>query len=163
MNYLDLALAIILVSGAVWGFRKGFIKAVLGFLAIGLAIWIGIKFSGLLEKFLSDLELIPVEAIHITSLIITILLVYLAVNVVARILHGITHTIGLGIFNRLGGAVFGLLLNILILSALVYYVLPFFSHFDESQTISQSRILPYLNEVIELFKSNFHLFTDSLK
>src|SRR5690606_20015163 len=116
MNYLDLALAIILASGAIWGFRKGFIKAVLGFLAIGLAIWAGIKFSGLLEKFLSDLELIPIEAIHVSSLIITILLIYLAIRVVAKILHQITHTIGLGIFNRLGGAVFGLLLNILMLS-----------------------------------------------
>jgi len=163
MNYLDLALAIILVSGAVWGFRKGFIKAVLGFLAIGLAIWVGIKFSGLLEKFLSDLELVPVEAIHITSLIITILLVYFAVKLIAKILHGITHTIGLGVFNRLGGAIFGILLNVLMLSALAYYILPFVSHLDKSQAIAQSQILPYLNEVIELFKSNFHLFTDSLK
>ncbi len=162
MNYLDLILLIILCSGAIWGFRKGLIKAVLGFLAIGLAIWAGIKFSGLLEIFLSDLELIPVEFIHIASLIVTILLVYLAINVVAKILHGITHTIGLGIFNRLGGAIFGLLLNVLMLSTLIYYILPFFSHFDESQTISQSKILPYLNEIITLVKSNFHLFSDSL-
>lgn len=163
MNYLDLALAVILVSGAVWGFRKGFIKAVLGFLAIGMGIWAGVKFSGLLEKLLSDLELIPVEANYIISLLVTILLVYLGIKLAGKILHGITHSVGLGIFNRLGGALFGLLLNILMLSALVYYILPFISHFHESQTISQSRILPYMNEVIELFKSNFHLFADSLK
>lgn len=163
MNYLDLALAVILISGAVWGFQKGFIKAVLGFLAIGLSIWVGIKFSGLLEKFLSDLELIPIEAVFITSLIVTILLVYFAIKLVAKILHGITHTIGLGIFNRLGGAVFGTLLNVLMLSALVYYILPIMSNFEFSETIKQSQILPYLNQIIELFKSNFHFLPDPLK
>ena len=163
MNYLDWFFVIILGSGAIWGFRKGLIKAFFGFIAIGLAIWIGIKYSGLMERILADLDLIPVGAIHISALIITILLIYLGVNLTAKILHKITHTIGLGIFNRLGGTLFGLLINILILSALIYYVLPFFSTFFESELISQSKILPYLTEVVELFKTNFHLFTSSVK
>src|SRR5690606_3861650 len=110
-----------------WGFQKGFIKAILGFVAIGLAIWGGIKFSGIAQKVLSDLELIPEKFIHIVSFLIMIFLIYLAVRVVAKIIHSITHSVGLGVFNRLGGALFGILLNILMLSALIFYVLPFVS------------------------------------
>ena len=159
MNYLDLFLGIVLLAGAVWGFQKGFIKAILGFLGIGLAIWGGIKFSGFAQKFLSDLELIPENFIHIVSFLITILLIYLAIRVVAKIIHSVAHTVGLGIFNRLGGALFGILLNILMLSALIFYVLPFVSGLGFSETIQQSRFLPYLNQVIELFKSNFYLIS----
>jgi membrane protein required for colicin V production len=159
MNYLDLFFGIVLLAGAVWGFQKGFIKAILGFLGIGLAIWGGIKFSGFAQKVLSDLELIPEKFIHIVSFLITILLIYLAIRVVAKIIHSVAHTVGLGIFNRLGGALFGVLLNILMLSALIFYVLPFVSGLEFSETIKQSRILPYLNQIIELFKSNFYLIS----
>lgn len=163
MNYLDWFFVFILGSGIVWGYQKGLIKAILGFLAIGVAIWIGFKFSGITEYFVKNIESIPSELVYFISLIVTIVLIYFAVKLVGRILHGITHTIGLGIFNRLGGAVVGVLLNVLMLSALVYYILPFFGTLVDPETISGSKILPYLNEVVTLFKENFHLFADSLK
>src|SRR5690606_11545215 len=119
--------------------------------------WGGIKFSGFAQKFLSDLELIPENFIHIVSFLITILLIDLAIRVVAKIIHSVAHTVGLGIFNRLGGALSGILLNILMLSALIFYVLPFVSGLGFSETIQQSRFLPYLNQVIELFKANFQM------
>lgn len=162
MNYLDWFFIFILGSGIIWGYQKGFIKAILGFLAIGIAIWIGFKFSGITESFIQNIESIPTGLISILSLVVTIILIYFAIKIIGKILHGITHTIGLGIFNRLGGTLFGLLINILSLSALIYYVLPFFSTFIESELISQSKILPYLNEVVELFKTNFHLFQNQI-
>lgn len=163
MNYIDWFFVFILASGIILGYQKGLIKAILGFLAIGVAIWIGFKFSGITESFVKNIESIPSELIYFISLIVTIVLIYFAVKLVGKILHGITHTIGLGIFNRLGGAVFGMLLNVLMLSALIYYILPFFGTLVDPETISGSKILPYLNEVVTLFKENFHLFSDSLK
>jgi|SRR5690606_22330352 len=162
MNYLDWFFVFILGAGAVWGYQKGLIKAILGFLGIGLAIWAGLKFSQVIEPFISSVEAIPNELITIIAILVTILLIYFVVKIIAKILHSITHTIGLGIFNRLGGALFGVLLNALILSALVFYVLPFFSSMIDSEMISQSKLIPYLQDVIELFKLNFHLVTDSI-
>lgn len=163
MNYLDWFFVFVLGSGLIWGYRKGFIRAVVGFLAIGIAIWAGISFSGITESIIKNIESIPQEFSYILSLLITIVLIYFAVKLAGKILHGLTHTIGLGIFNRLGGALFGVLLNVLTLSALVYYILPILGTFVDSETISTSKILPYLNEVVTLFKENFHLFADSLK
>lgn len=160
MNYLDWFFVFILGAGAVWGYQKGLIKAILGFLGIGLAIWTGLKFSQVIEPFISSVEAIPNELITIVAILVTILLIYFAVKIIAKILHSVTHTIGLGIFNRLGGALFGVLLNALILSALAFYVLPFFDSMIGSEMISQSKLMPYLQDVIELFKLNFHLVTD---
>ncbi len=163
MNYLDWFFVIVLGSGVFWGYQKGFIKAILGFLGIGLAIWIGLKFSQIVEPYISNVEAIPNELVAVVAILITIVLIYIAVKIIARILHSVTHTIGLGIFNRLGGAVFGLLLNALMLSALVFYVLPFFDTMIGSEMISQSKLMPYLQDVIDLFRLNFHLVTDSLQ
>ena len=163
MNYLDWFFVFILGSGLIWGYRKGFVRAVVGFLAIGLAIWAGISFSGITESILRNSESIPQELTYILSLLITIVLIYFAVKLAGKILHGLTHTIGLGIFNRLGGALFGVLLNVLTLSALIYYVLPIFSNLFATETLSQSQILPYLKQVIDLLKTNFQLLADSSK
>lgn len=162
MNYLDWFFIFILGSGIIWGYQKGFIKAILGFLAIGIAIWIGFKFSGITASFIQNIESIPTGLVSVLSLVVTIILIYFAIKIIGKILHGITHTIGLGIFNRLGGAIFGMLLNVLMLSALIYYVLPFFDALFDQEIISESKILPHLQEVIVLFKTNFHLFADSL-
>lgn len=160
MNYLDWFFIFILGSGMVWGYQKGFIKSILGFLGIGLAIWIGFKFSAITESFLADVKAIPLELVSVVSVIVTIILIYFAVKIIAKILHSITHTIGLGVFNRLGGVLFGLLLNAVMLSSLVYYVLPLLGSLIDPEIISKSKILPHLKEIIELFKLNFHLFSD---
>lgn len=160
MNYLDWFFLFVLGSGMVWGYQNGLIKSILGFLGIGIAIWIGFKFSNITEEFVSEIDAIPHELISVVSLIFTIVLIYFAVKLIAKILHSVTHTIGLGIFNRLGGVLFGLLLNAVMLSSLVYYVLPILGSLIDPEIVSQSKILPHLREIIELFKVNFHLFSD---
>lgn len=162
MNYLDWFFVFILGAGAIWGYQKGLIKAILGFLAIGLAIWIGLKFSQLIEPFISSLETVPNELIPISAILVTILLIYFVLKIIAKILHSVTHTIGLGIFNRLCGALFGLVLNALILSALIFYVLPFFDVMIGTEMISQSKLMPYFQNLIDLFELNFNLVTDSV-
>lgn len=155
MNGLDIALAIILVIGLAGGFQKGFIKSISGFIGIGLAIWIGFNFSNLLEGFVTEQAFIPDALVKIVSLILTIILVVLAIKILSKILHTVVHTVGLGIFNRLGGAIFGLLINILALSAIIYYTYPFISKIGEPQLWEQSQITPYLLEIAELLKVNF--------
>src|SRR5690606_21598862 len=105
MNGLDIVLSIILAAGIIGGFQKGFIKSVSGLLGIGLAIWVGFNFSNLLEGFVAQQELIPEEMVRIVSLLLTILLIILVIKILSKILHEAVHTVGLGFFNRLGGAI----------------------------------------------------------
>ncbi|SMC50765.1 CvpA family protein [Moheibacter sediminis] len=155
MNGLDIALAIILVIGLAGGFQKGFIKSLSGFIGIGIAIWIGFNFSNLLEAFVIEQDFIPGALVKIVSLILTIVLVVIAIKIISKILHEVVHGVGLGIFNRLGGAVFGFLINLLVLSAIIYYTYPFISKIGEPEIWEQSQLTPYLLEIAELLKINF--------
>lgn len=152
MNGLDIVFIIILIIGLFGGFQKGFIKSVSGFIGIGIAIWIGFNFSGLLEGFVNKQEIIPDALVKIVSLILTIVLVIVAMTILSKVLHQIVHGVGLGIFNRLGGAIFGFLINLLILSALIYYTFPLISKIGEARLWEQSQIIPYLLETAEFLK-----------
>lgn len=155
MNGLDIALAIILIIGLIGGFQKGLIKSISGFIGIGLAIWIGFNFSNLLEGFVTEQEFIPDTLVKIASLILTIVLVVVVIKILSKILHTVVHTVGLGFFNRLGGAIFGFLINLLALSAIIYYTYPFISKIGKPEVWEQSQLTPYLLEITELLKINF--------
>jgi len=155
MNGLDIVLSIILAAGLIGGFQKGFIRSVSGLLGIGLAIWVGFNFSNLLEDFVARQELIPEEFVRIVSLILTIVLVILAIKILSKILHEAVHTVGLGFFNRLGGAVSGFLLHLLVLSALVYYLYPFLKKIPDESMWDESRVVPYLRIVAGVMKISF--------
>lgn len=154
MNGLDIALAIILAIGLIGGFQKGFIKSISGFIGIGIAIWIGFNFSNLLEGFVTEQDFIPETLVKIVSLILTIVLVVVAIKILSKILHTVVHTVGLGIFNRLGGALFGFLINLLVLSAIIYYTFPFISKIGEEKMWNESQIVPFLNIISEYMKIN---------
>lgn len=155
MNGLDIAFAIILAIGLAGGFQKGFIKSISGFIGIGIAIWIGFNFSNLLEGFINQQEFIPDALVKTVSLILTIVLVVVAIKIISKILHHFVHGVGLGIFNRLGGAIFGFLINLLVLSAIIYYTYPFVSKIGEPQLWEKSQIVPCLLSIAELLKVNF--------
>lgn len=154
MNGLDIVLSIILTVGLIIGFQKGFIKSISGFIGIGLAIWIGFNFSNLLESFVDQQEFIPDMLVKIVSLILTILLIILAIKILSKILHEVVHGVGLGFFNRLGGAVFGFLLYLLALSALIYYTQPFLLKMFDEKTWAESRLIPYLELIAQYMKMN---------
>ncbi len=152
MNGLDIILSIILGIGLIAGFQKGFIKSISGFLGIGLAIWIGFNFSNLLESFVSQQEFIPEALVKIVSLILTIVLIVLAIKIISKIFHEVIHGVGLGFFNRLGGAVFGLLLHIIMLSAVIYYTYPFLIKLIDEKLWNESYVVPYLLMIVEYMK-----------
>lgn len=154
MNGLDIALAIILAIGLIGGFQKGFIKSISGFIGIGIAIWIGFNFSNLLESFIDQQEFVPDTMVKIVSLILTIVLVVIAIKILSKILHEVVHTVGLGIFNRLGGAVFGLLINVISLSALIYYTTPILTKLVDEKLWNESQIIPYLTMIVDFMKIN---------
>lgn len=154
MNWIDIIVMGFIALGAFMGFRKGFIQSLAGLVAVGLAVWIGLNFSGLLESSVAQYDVIPVGMIKLVSLLLTIFLAYLAIKLAAKALHTIVHTVGLGIVNRLVGSVLGVLLKVVALAAIVYYLNPMISAIFEPETIETSEALPYLNEVVEFLKVN---------
>lgn len=155
MNWIDISILVLLGIGTLFGFQKGFIKSFAGFVGIGLAIWAGLNFSSFLEEIVNQQEAIPDNLVNIVALLATIGLVYVGIRIVSKIIHSTVHTIGLGFFNRIGGAIFGLLLYTLAICAFLYYILPFLNASIEPNTLEQSKFLPYLMEIVEVLKISF--------
>ncbi|MCO6499604.1 MAG: CvpA family protein [Vicingus serpentipes] len=122
MNYFDIAIVIPLIWGGYKGFRKGFIIEVASFIALGLGIWGGVKFSALSAKYLSEVFEISEKVMPLISFSVTFILIVIAVFLIARIIERIIKIVALGFINKAAGAIFGMLKFGLIISVVINLV-----------------------------------------
>lgn len=113
MNVLDIILAVLLVVGAVNGFRKGIISQLCGLAGVLLGVWLGFKFGDRLGVWLG------VEIGEIASFVIIFIGAVLLATLAGRISAAILRATGLGILNRLGGMALSLVEYVLICSLLL--------------------------------------------
>lgn len=117
MNWLDIVIIVLLVSGVFAGLKTGLIKALLSL--VGLVV--GINLAGRYYLDLAGrLTFIPHEkASQIVAFAIILLAVMLAAAIFGVLLTWIISSVTLGWVNRLGGAVFGLAVSALFVSAIL--------------------------------------------
>ncbi len=133
MNWLDIVIIVTLVINIIAGLWVGLIKAVLSL--VGLVV--GVVLAGRFYLSLSEqLSFIPGDtAARVVAFIIILVVVLAVAFLLAWLLSKAASAIMLGWANRLGGAIFGVLMGILIWSALLAAWVEFFGAAD---TISQS-------------------------
>jgi len=122
MNYFDIAIIIPLIWGAYKGFRKGFIIEIASFIALGLGIWGGIKFSSLSANYLSEMFEISEKVMPLISFSATFIIIVIAVFLIAKIIQKIIKLVALGFINKAAGAIFGMLKFGLIISVVLNLV-----------------------------------------
>ena len=116
----DIILVVILIWGAIAGFKKGLILTLASFIAIiagALAAYYGA------DVIASELSLKvdwSEKQIAVASFAIVFLAVVLAVHILARVLEGSLKLVALGIANKIAGAVFGIAKNALILTFIIF-------------------------------------------
>jgi membrane protein required for colicin V production len=117
MNWLDIVIIVILAIGVFMGLKTGLIKMVITLAGLILAIFL----AGRLYQALADkMTFISSEkAAQILAYIIILVLVMIAAAVVAWLLSKIVSAILLGWLNRLGGAIFGLLIGAIFMGAIL--------------------------------------------
>lgn len=120
MNILDLLLLIPIVSGAISGFRKGFIIGVISLLALILGVMGGFYFlnwgvSLLVNEFGLSGRFLPILAF--LMIFIGIILI---VNFIGTILKKIIHMILLGGLDKMAGALVGAFMWAFLVSALIW-------------------------------------------
>ena len=113
MNILDIILALVLVFGAVQGFRKGIIAQLCGIVGVLLGAWLAFKFGAKLGDW------IGVELNEIVAYVIVFLVAVLVAGLMGRIATAVLKATGLGILNRLGGLALSVVEYALILSLLL--------------------------------------------
>jgi membrane protein required for colicin V production len=116
MNFFDIIFIIPLLWGAYKGFSKGFVLEIASFVALGLGVWGGLKFSYVSAEYLSKLFNISNNLMPIISFSLTFILIVVAVFLLAKLLQGVLKKAALGFVNKLFGLIFGTLKFAFILS-----------------------------------------------
>ncbi len=135
MGILDIVLLVILLFGVVRGFMNGFFVEIASLVSLALGLYGAIHFSYFAANFLKDKFEWSEKTIQIIAFAVTFVIIVLIISLSGKLLTKIADTIALGAFNKILGALFGLMKLGLILSV----VLIVFDRFNSS-------ILPLVKE-----------------
>lgn len=131
MNIIDIILAIVLVWALVSGLRKGLISQASSLVGLLLGVWLAFEFNDQLSEWIGvEIEGVAAYAVLFA---VGVLLAWLTSRISGWILRGI----GLGIVDKIGGALISLTLYSLVLSLL----LGLFRNINTSLHIVEDRVL----------------------
>lgn len=131
MNFLDWIIIILIGVGVVKGLSDGLVRQIVSVTGIILGTWIAIKYADAAGKFLLQLYEFPEYVWKPLSFLLPFVLVIIAGNLLATIFQKLLSEIGLGPINHVGGALFGGIKFILLVSVL----LNLFQFFDKNNRI----------------------------
>ncbi len=120
MNYIDIILVIPLLWGLYKGFTKGLIIEAASIIALGLAIWGGIKFSDFLTGYINQHFSWDTKYLPVISFAIIFLGILTGVYAIAKLIEKLVKAVSLGFINKLAGGIFGMLKFGLIMSVLIF-------------------------------------------
>jgi membrane protein required for colicin V production len=120
MNWIDIAIVVILAIAVVMGFINGFVKEVASLAALILGIWGAIKFSAFTAEKLYDYFDMTGQYVGVIAFIITFVLIVVIIHFIGILADKLVKAVALGFINRLLGVAFGLLKSVLIMS--VFFV-----------------------------------------
>ncbi len=173
MNWLDIVLVLILLLSTVSAARKGFSREVIGIVAAVIGLIGGIWFYGLAGSFLLPYVSAPQVANFIGFMLVFAGCVILGI-LVSAIIHRFVKTVGLSWFDRLLGAVFGLVRGMLVAMAVITAMVAFapaVANDSVPAAVAESRIAPHIvagaNFIIAIapreLKDSFHSHYAQLK
>lgn len=140
LNALDWALVVLVGASTFMAFLRGLIRSFISafgvLLGILLAAWYAPALALVLRQWIPQPSFAAV-----TAFLLILTGTYLAAWLIGRVLRGAAQAVGLGIFDRLGGAAFGFARAVLVLAAVLIPAGPFLSLVPFTR---DSVFLPYL-------------------
>lgn len=140
LNALDWALILLVGVSTAMAFLRGLIRSLVSafgvLLGIVLAAWYAPALADLLGKWIPQSELAEISAF-----LLILVGTYLIAALLGRVLRGAAKAVGLGFFDRLGGAAFGFSRAVLVLAAALIPAAPFLGAIPFARN---SLLLPYL-------------------
>jgi len=153
MNWLDIVIIIIIAISALIGLKIGLIKAVLSLAGLIVGVILArLYYVPLSEQltFISQETLAKVAAFAIIMIGVMII-----AGILAMILKWITSLIMLGWVNRIGGAVFGAVLGVILCGTLLALWVNFFGAGETITNSSLASILSRFPLVLGLMPGEF--------
>jgi membrane protein required for colicin V production len=127
MNFVDYIFILIIFLSLIGGYKNGFIAEVASIAALVLGIWGSIHFSQITTEQLERYFNFHSAHMNIISFAVTFVIIVILVHIVASTISKLFEPGLLGVFNKMGGVIVGLLRSLLFLSI----VLIIFDHIDE--------------------------------
>ncbi|MCS6954715.1 MAG: CvpA family protein, partial [Bryobacterales bacterium] len=147
MNWLDIALAVILILCVIEGFAKGFAKVGIGFMAAVAGLLAGLWFYGVAGSFLRPYVSHKGFA-NFAGFLIILALVTVLGGVVGFLLGMLFKWTGLSWLDRLLGGVFGVLRAGVFAIGLVLALMAFAPQ-PPPRAVVNSRFAPYVTDVAQ--------------
>lgn len=135
MSTLDIILIVFLLYFAFKGFTNGFIISVATLAGLVLGFYAASHFSEFTAAWLQHDLGMKSSNLLLIAYIITFVMVVVLIYLLGRFMTGVVKTVGLGIINRLAGALLGLAKGLLIIS----FLFLMFSHIDPRGSLFTAR------------------------
>jgi len=150
MNYVDIAIIIVLGTSMLFGFSNGFVKEIAALAALVVGVWGAFKFSSFTAQTLYDFFDISGKYTDIIAFIITFVLIIIAIHFIGIVIDKFVNAFTLGLLNKLFGAAFGLLKSALILSVIffIFNTVDAKKPFLPKGAINQSKLYNPISDIV---------------
>jgi membrane protein required for colicin V production len=152
MNWLDVALVILLVGSVASAFSKGFVRESIGLAAAFIGLLCGAWFyrmpADILRPYLSSRE-----AANLCGFLLIFVGAILLGWLVSKLVGMVVKVVGLSWLDRLLGAAFGAARGVIVCVALITAIVAFAPGSDPKtppQSVVNSRIAPYMLDAAHL-------------
>ena len=108
-NSIDIVISIILIYGVIRGFYRGLFLEISALIGLLLGLYCAINFNSIIGKYLKEFISLDENYIIIISFLITLIIVVIFLNLIAKSLTKLADAMALGLVNKIAGAFFGLI------------------------------------------------------
>lgn len=153
MNWLDIVILVILAISVFLGLKIGIIRALLSLVGLIVGIFLAGRYY---IPFSERLAFIPQDkAAQVVAFIIILIGVMLIATLIAKLLTWAVSAVMLGWVNRLGGAIFGLLLGGMSCSVLLAIWVKFYGTELVSESLLAQVLLDKFPLILALLPGEF--------
>jgi membrane protein required for colicin V production len=118
LNLIDIIISAIVLIGFILGYKDGFIRKIIGLIGFGLGIFLAVKFSFTVGKFLEKIFSIELYLSEIIAGILIFLFIIFVFSVIKRLVHPFDKVNNW--INQLIGGIVGAVQILFFLSALLF-------------------------------------------
>lgn len=115
MNYIDIILIIPIVWAVYKGLKDGIAVQLGGIVGLLLGVWLAYQFGETVAKWFG----VKGDVAPIVGFIIVLAIVLLAVFLLSRAARGVIKKVGMGAFDKVGGAILSVCKIVILLSLLI--------------------------------------------
>ena len=124
MNWIDIVVIIALAGAAFWGLRRGLIRMIFTLIGLVIGVVLALRYYASFAEWLSQ-YIATTRITEIIAFALILIGVFVAARVIASLLHRAISWMGPGWLNRLGGAIFGLVIGAIMVGALLAALVSF--------------------------------------